>query len=225
MFEAKDFPNAENKVASERDRGPWMSTYTQGRWYLLDPRACEVKIEDIAHALSMICRYGGHCSFFYSVAEHSVHAAWNVWQETNDQRLALSTLLHDAEEAYIGDLTLPLKRALHQLVEGAMNSCGHAVDRTKCWHAFKALTYMTRNKIERAFRLDFSDPAVKNADLRMLRSEAYPLLRARFESEGGDWADLGVEPYPDFQPGFWPPELAEKRFLGLFNKLTAEQPR
>lgn len=53
-------------------RGDWMQTYTGRQFWPLDPLPEDVFIEDIAHALSMQCRYAGHVTRFYSVAEHSV---------------------------------------------------------------------------------------------------------------------------------------------------------
>ncbi len=85
--------------------GDWIQTYTGQVFYPLDPRPEEIHIADIAHSLSMQCRFSGHVREFYSVAEHSVrvsiacppeHAEWG--------------LLHDASEAYLIDLPRPLKR-------------------------------------------------------------------------------------------------------------------
>ena len=56
-------------------RGDWMQTHSGLRFYPLDPRPEDIRIEDIAHALPMICRFNGHCSRFYSVAEHSLNVA------------------------------------------------------------------------------------------------------------------------------------------------------
>ncbi len=73
----------------------------------MSPRADEVFIEDIAHALSILCRYGGHCKRFYSVAEHSILLSRHASSPNK-----LWALLHDAGEAYIVDVPRPLKRFL-----------------------------------------------------------------------------------------------------------------
>ncbi len=85
--------------------GDWMQTFTGRRFWPLDPRADEIHVEDIAHALSMQCRYAGHCLRFYSVAEHSVLLA-RAMDLYGDARWAL---LHDASEAYLVDVPRPVK--------------------------------------------------------------------------------------------------------------------
>lgn len=88
--------------------GPWMQLASGGAFFPLDPLPGDVHIEDIAHALSRICRFNGHVSVdHYSVAEHSVY----VSQEC-DVADAIEGLLHDAAEAYVGDVIRPIKRAL-----------------------------------------------------------------------------------------------------------------
>jgi hypothetical protein len=82
----------------------WIQTYTGKQFFLLDPDPKSISIGDIAHALSMQCRYNGHVHQFYSVAEHSVLVSRYVPQE-----LKLTALLHDASEAYITDIPRPLK--------------------------------------------------------------------------------------------------------------------
>lgn len=86
-------------------RGDWFQTYTGQKFWPLDPDAMSVSIEDIAHALSLICRYGGHCREFYCVAQHSV-----IVRSLVSGKFARPALLHDAAEAYIGDMVRPLKR-------------------------------------------------------------------------------------------------------------------
>jgi len=85
--------------------GDWMQTFPTGTMFWpLDPRQHEVHLEDIAHALSNICRFGGHCREFLSVAQHSI-----IVSQVCDPADALVGLLHDAPEAYLGDLIRPLK--------------------------------------------------------------------------------------------------------------------
>lgn len=85
-------------------KGTWMQTRSGTSFYPLDPRASEVSIFDVAHGLSHACRYGGHVRRFYSVAEHCVLVAMHVAPEHRCE-----ALLHDASEAYIGDMVRPLK--------------------------------------------------------------------------------------------------------------------
>lgn len=79
---------------------------------LLDPDPDNIIIEDIAFALSNICRFVGHTKYFYSVAEHSVMAAQYCSYDTENPEKVLNTLLHDATEAYLGDVSSPLKHIL-----------------------------------------------------------------------------------------------------------------
>lgn len=88
-------------------RGNWIQTYLGNKFYPLDPRPEDFETEDIAHALGMICRYGGHVAEFYSVAEHCIIMSYLVPKE-----YALTALMHDAAEAYIQDLPRPIKRML-----------------------------------------------------------------------------------------------------------------
>jgi hypothetical protein len=85
-------------------RGDWVQTAMGHQFWPIDPRADEVFIEDIAHALSMLCRFGGHCLRFYSVAEHSV-----LLSRAAAPADKLWALLHDASEAYLVDVPRPLK--------------------------------------------------------------------------------------------------------------------
>jgi len=86
---------------------PHIRTFTDKKFYFRDIRPENICIEDIAHSLAYTCRYGGHCGWFYSVAEHSIVCCDRV-----DKSIALWGLLHDAAEAYIGDLCKPLKMML-----------------------------------------------------------------------------------------------------------------
>jgi len=93
-------------------KGDWIQTYTGRMFWPEDPRAAEINIVDIAHALANICRFGGHCCEFYSVAQHSLEVAALVGEEDR-----LAALLHDAAEAYIGDMVRPIKRRMARFSE------------------------------------------------------------------------------------------------------------
>lgn len=100
-------PYAPSAQVDAARRGDWMQTASGRAFYPLDPRPEEIHIEDIAAALSKLCRYGGHTKQFYSVAEHCVlmaHAA--------PDGMHLAALLHDASEAYLSDVIRPIKRHL-----------------------------------------------------------------------------------------------------------------
>ena len=74
----------------------WIQVHSGGRFFPLEPDLDDISITDIAHSLSMVCRYGGHCLRFYSVAEHCV-----LLSHTVDPEFARWALLHDAAEAYV----------------------------------------------------------------------------------------------------------------------------
>lgn len=74
----------------------------------------KIKLQDIAHSLSLLCRFNGQCKHFYSVGEHSINCLKIANNLGYDNELKLYTLLHDASEAYLGDVTTPLKKQLSE---------------------------------------------------------------------------------------------------------------
>lgn len=95
-------------------KGSYISTYSKIKFWPLDPREEEIKTMDIAHALSMMCRGNGHYEHFYSVAQHSINCAKEAELRGESHRVQLTCLLHDASEAYISDITRPVKRLLDE---------------------------------------------------------------------------------------------------------------
>ena len=77
---------------------------------ILKPQAELINIEDIAWALSNQCRFNGHTKIFYSVAEHCTYMARYFGHSNFNRHTVLAALLHDAAEAYIGDITRPVKK-------------------------------------------------------------------------------------------------------------------
>ena len=90
----------------------YILTYSKIKFYPLEPVKEDIKIEDIAHSLSLMTRANGHCKHFYSVAQHSIHCYQEAKSRGYSERVQLGCLLHDASESYISDLTRPVKRNL-----------------------------------------------------------------------------------------------------------------
>lgn len=92
--------------------GDFMHTYNGVDFWPLDPLPHEILLEDIAHALSRICRFNGHTKWHYSVAQHAVIVSLLV-----PAAYALDALHHDDSEAYLSDLTRPVKKNIPQYKE------------------------------------------------------------------------------------------------------------
>lgn len=86
-----------------------LQTFSGLPFYAEDMTKNRISIIDIAEALSKLCRYGGHCIDFYSVAEHSVLCYRYARERGFDTRIQRAALLHDASEAYLVDIPRPIK--------------------------------------------------------------------------------------------------------------------
>ena len=178
--------------------GDWMQTFSGRRFWPAEPEPRDVAIEDIAHALSNACRYGGHCLRFYSVAQHSVLVSNLVPDE-----LSLHGLLHDAAEAYLGDMISPLRRTLR--------------DSSPMYEALHSRVDMA---ISRRFGLRPLTPAqaaaLKHADLVALATERRDLMRPT----GDEWPVLDGIVADDEEIVAWSPGGSEAVFLDTFEGLT-----
>ncbi|WP_085025277.1 hypothetical protein [Ensifer aridi] len=174
--------------------GDWIQTFTGKRFYPLDARIEDIDIRDIAHALSMQCRFAGHCLRFYSVAEHCVHLSRYLHPQ-HGLLVARWALLHDASEAYILDVPRPLKPFLTN---------------------YREIESHLMAAIARRFALYAAMPsALKEADNRILADEAAQnLLPLQWDYQPG--APLGI----DLQ--FWTPEEAEREFLAQFETVCVD---
>ena len=90
-----------------------IETFSGKLFDYLAPRSLDMDAESIAHAIGNICRFTGHCRIFYSVAEHSILCALMAKDRGFNRRIQLLALIHDAHEAYVGDINTPLKLALN----------------------------------------------------------------------------------------------------------------
>ena len=132
-----------------------ITTFSGIRFWPLLPNPADIRIEDIAHALSNQCRFAGHAREFYSVAEHSVRVSQLCPPED-----ALWGLLHDASEAYLTDVPAPLKALL-------------------VFEAYRVAERSLQGVIAARFGLAPEQPAsVTEADRVMLRIEMSDLLPA-----------------------------------------------
>lgn len=163
------------------------------------PHPSMFRIEDIAHALAHQCRFTGHCSRHYSVSEHCRHVARMVKPEWR-----LAALLHEVEEAYIGDLSSPLKALLRN--NGAGRALAGIVDPIKraAQIAFRLDLYTgsTYSNLRREDIVQQRDRghAIKQADLRMLATERRDLMPAEPSWEGAWFAATG---HPQPMPYEW----------------------
>ncbi len=183
-----------------------MQTYRGGPFDLLDPRPEDVRLLDIAEALSKINRFCGNTIFPYSVAQHSVCVSGML----DGTGLELEGLLHDAVEAYTGDLTSPCKAALRAIA--VTNGASHDV--------IKDLEEPIQEVIAQVFGLRHPIPLeVQRADHELLALERRWVLHP---STGVDWSSHMVPPKKLDAYGLPPlePTQARDAFLARFNALS-----
>lgn len=178
---------------------PWIETYTGKHFNFLSPSKEDINIIDIAHSLSMQCRYTGHCKHFYSVAEHSIAVADYLLKTYGDRKLTLAGLLHDSAEAYLSDLASPLK--------------GHI-------GGYEEITKSVEKVIAEVFDVNFDDPRIKEADIALLSQEALQLLPSRGDS--WNWDHWGGRPEFVEPIVCLAPNVAKGLFMAWFKQLTAE---
>lgn len=188
---------ANNPISLDFGSITWMQTgsnqeldFTAEEWIVLP-------IELIARSLANICRYNGHCNRYYSVAEHSVMISHMVPKE-----LALAALLHDASEAYVGDMPTGLKRAMGI--------------------SFKSFEHKAALAVSKGYGVpveDLESPVIKGFDKRILGDEAKQLLPPhRF------WDKFVTEYEPTgVTIECWPPDVANMKFLERYAELTNKQ--
>jgi uncharacterized protein len=176
----------------------WIQTFTGRQFFPLNPRVEDIVIEDIAHALSLQCRFSGHVKCFYSVGEHCVRIARQLILEKRSRTEIVWGLLHDASEAYLVDLPRPLKRS--PVLGPAYRQAEERLMLAVC----------------QRFHLPFQQPeCVTEADHRILITEKRDLLGpapAPWSEEQG----VAIEPYPNPIVPFFRVDSVEIAFLNLY---------
>jgi len=105
--------NQPNQINQPKE---YITTYKKHRFSPLNPQIEDIDIEDIAHSLSLMCRANGHFNGFFSIARHCTNCCKEGIARKLDRQVMLMLLLHDASEAYISDLTRPVKLGLPEYV-------------------------------------------------------------------------------------------------------------
>lgn len=178
----------------------YILTYSKIRFTPTEPLVEDIRIEDIAHALSLLCRANGHFKGFFSVAQHSINCAMEAKERGCTEKVQLACLLHDASEAYISDITRPVKKQLPHYRE-LEDKLQRAI-----WNKYLE-TPLSDDEIRQVEKIDDA----------MLFYEFYYFMNGEriFEPK----PDISSHPDYEFN-GF---EYYEERFLSLFNRLIGKR--
>ena len=195
LIKVTAFPNDAPPVA-----GPYLQTVS-GRWVNpFEPDPAQFDAGDIARALANQCRFGGHSRVFYSVAQHCVIVSRIVEERGGDVEDVFAALMHDASEAYLGDMPHPLK---HRSALGA---------------AFRDAEAQLEVAIRDRFKIKADVPEVKRVDRALLATE-----RRAFSAEAWHWPELeDVEPL-DLELTAWSPDKAADEFARRYAELEARR--
>lgn len=195
----------------------WTQTMNGTKWSLTDPRANNVNFYEIARALSVLPRFNGHTNHptnrVYSVAEHSVrvHDLMAQWGEPD--YACFWGLLHDAHEAYIGDITTPVKAALIGLSEEAREGAGAAVR-----NALRELAVRHDKAIFDAAGLapkllNQSATEIKRVAARVKHADTHLLVAEKEAFVTRDpWPGFDLSPDVELSGPPWVPAVAENAF-------------
>jgi uncharacterized protein len=184
------------------DRGDFIGLRHGARWYPVHPLPEDVVWPELARALGRLCRWRGHTDTFYSVAQHCIDVSALL-----PRPLQLWGLLHDAHEAYLGDIPAPLKPYVPTF-EGLEDRSMHAI------FLRAGIDLEHGDCVQVAEGLQ----AVKVADLKMLATEARDLM-----GDPKDWR-LPISPREE-RIVAWTPDVAARIWLDTFEFLSGINPR
>lgn len=191
-LDTSKFPPRVRAMRGGGARGHFFQTYTGRKFYPMVPRPEDVDILDIAHSLSQICRFTGHTREFYSVAQHSL-----IVCDLVPDVFKFTALMHDAPEAYVGDMSKPLKRQLPSFVSAE----------NRVWKAIcgKWPALLLSLPLE-----------VKQADVTALATERRDVLANGYANA---WLSVDTVTPAVFRIQPMPPKNAERLFLKRFREL------
>lgn len=195
-LEDEESTNPKAAAYGNKPEDYFIQTYTGKTFFLADPTVDMVDLEDIAHSLSMQCRFLGHCRFFYSVAQHSVFVS-----NYAPKGFEREGLLHDAAEAYFGDIVSPWK---------------WLIGKESQWTAYRN---RIKSVVYERFGLNPSgktSPEIQRIDLKMLATERRDLMNEHYRLGEESWIDL-PEPYKTTVKSVDPREAKQMFFQAAVN--------
>lgn len=177
--------------------GDHITTYSGIHMHPLAPGPEEIRIRDIAHALSLMVRANGHFPVFYSVGQHCIHCCEEACARGYTRRVQLACLLHDASEAYLADITRPVKQYLPQ---------------------YRTIEKMLQDAVFQKYLGDLSEK-----EITLWRELDDTLLYYEFDHFMGEKlmecpGELKSTPVFDTEPF----QVTEKKYLGWFERLREE---
>jgi 5'-deoxynucleotidase YfbR-like HD superfamily hydrolase len=178
--------------------GPFIQTLSGRRVNPLDAAPEDIDPSDIARALAHICRFGGHSKAFYSVAQHSAIVCDLLEERGATPDELMAALLHDAAEAYLGDLPHPLK---HRSELGA---------------AFRVAEKRLEAVINERFALPDVSARIKPLDRALLATE-----RATFSEVTWHWPELDGAEELELEIEAWSPDRAQEEFSRRYERIDA----
>ena len=174
----------------------YILTYSKIKFYPLEPIKEDIKIEDIAHSLSLMTRANGHSRYFYSVAQHSLQCYQEAKSRGYSVPVQLACLLHDASESYISDLTRPVKRNLPEY-------------------------FVIEERLQKIIFERFGLGDLSMDDLKQIEDVDDTLLHYEFEAMM-DYQIFETAPQKSMEHDFAQRDFVsvEQEFITAFNKLT-----
>ena len=172
----------------------YIITYSKQRIDPINPDKDTILIEDIAHALSRICRANGQLPIFYSVAQHSIACCREAIARNLSKKLCLACLMHDASESYMADIIRPVKKNLDSYIK---------------------IEKKLQDTIYEKFVGNLTDEEriiVSEIDDAMLYQEFFILMNEKLSEE------LPIKTKPSFVTLEF--TTVEKEFIMLYNKLS-----
>ena len=193
----------------------WMQTNTGKAFDLKDPDPRLVDFEnDVASALSKLARYSGHTDgeYGYSVAQHCVLGAETLFEKTGSSRMASLFLLHDAHEAYIGDIATPTMRVLDDLSDGGFSAALGRLKTRLDAAIHRAAGILPADECEMV--------AIKHHDIAMMNAERYALKRPAPRSWGSAFDAIPAADIWHEELWPWDPTTARDEWLAAFTRFV-----